>query len=94
MEWYRKLKNIGAACITLMLLSGATETVLATCTCGPGNAIYTLAGTDASIRKIASSDNNTYILTLSTPDPYMYWRTTDDDAAGSQSLSCFLDYCS
>ncbi len=23
----------------------------------------------------------------------MYWRTTDDDAAGSQSLSCFIDYC-
>ncbi len=93
MEWHKKIKNICVACITLMLLSGATgKTVLATCTNGPGNAIRMLAGTDASIRKIASSDNNTYILTLSTPDPYMYWRTTGGDDAGSQSIRCFLDY--
>lgn len=74
-----------------MLLSGATGSpVLATCTCGPGNAIYTLAGTDANI---ASSDNITYIFTVSTPDPYVYWRTAGGDDAGSQSLSCFIDYC-
>ena len=93
MERHRKLKNICGACLTLMLLYGATGSpVLATCTDGPGNAIRTLAGTDASITKIGSSDNNTYRLTLTTPDPYMYWRTTGGDDAGSQSLRCFLDY--
>jgi hypothetical protein len=91
-EWYRKLKNICVACILLMLLSAvACKPVLATCPDVPGNAILTLAGTDASIRKIASSDNNTYIVTL-TPDPYIYWRTTGGADSGSQSIRCFLDY--
>ena len=92
-ELYRNVKNVCAEILTFVLLAGATgNPVLATCTSGPGNAINTLAGTGASIQKIASSDNNTYILTLTTPDPYMYWRTSSRDDFGSQSISCFMDY--
>jgi uncharacterized protein YjbI with pentapeptide repeats len=92
-ELYRNMKTICAVILAFVLLSGATgQPVLATCTNGPGNAIRTLAGTDASIEKIGSSDNNTYILTILTPDPYMYWRTTGGAESGAQSITCFRDY--
>ncbi len=53
-ELCRNVKNICTAILTIVLVCGATgKTVLASWRSGPGNAIYTLAGTDASIRKIA-----------------------------------------
>jgi|GEM_PF-3568017 len=86
------IKYTGATLLLLLLLLTGADSSLA-CDNGPSGATRILAGTGATVVKNAAvGDNDTYVLTIQNPDPYMSWKT--DSENGAQSLSCFVDYWS
>lgn len=91
---YKNIKYTGALLLALLGLCGTgCEILAALCNNGPAGAVRTLAGTDAAITSLLgdSGDNNSYRLTIATPDPYLRWKTDDLSESGSHTVTCFMD---
>ena len=89
---YKTICLAGLALLMLLLSASVSDAQLG-CKFDsiPGNAKHILSGTGASITKTPiGGDNNTFILNIQNPDPYIGW--IEDDEAGAQSLTCFISY--